>query len=87
MKEYHPRYVGKKSVTEETFIGYFEVVEAHLRLKLIGGDGADFSFYEDLRTRLPGLSSEDYRKEHRARLEYLAQLCFQEVKEQCGRHL
>jgi hypothetical protein len=86
-KEYHPRYVGKKSVTEETFVNYFQVVEAHLRLKLIGGDGAGFSFYENLRTRQPGLSLEDYRKDHRAKLEYLAQLCLQEARDQCKRHL
>jgi hypothetical protein len=87
MKEYYGRYVGKKSVTEETFVDYFEVVETHLRLKLIGGDGADFSFYENLRSHLPALSSEEYRRDHRAKLEYLAQLCFQEVREQCNKHL
>ncbi|GEM_PF-4255201 len=56
------------------FDTYFLVVEENILQRFIGSDGDESSLFDQLRTHIPDLTKEDYKKHHRPRLEYLARL-------------
>jgi hypothetical protein len=70
------RYVGKKKVSEKIFSAYFEVIEDSLLARLGGDIGGDHSYFDLLKRRLPELTQDEYKKRHRARLEYLGAQAF-----------
>ena len=70
-KKNERKYVDGGKVTAEMFEKYFQVLEEELCEKFIGKDGPDFSLYESLKKLSPDLTKEDYRKDHRNRIEYL----------------
>jgi hypothetical protein len=65
------KYVEDGKVSKEMFEKYFIVLEEELCEKFIGKDGHDFSLYESLKKLSPGLTKEDYKKNHRNKIEYL----------------
>ncbi|MBI5475393.1 MAG: hypothetical protein HY964_01490 [Ignavibacteriales bacterium] len=65
------KYVGEGKISEEMFEKYFIVLEEELREKFIGKNGHDFSLYESLKKLSPDLTKEDYKKNHRNKIEYL----------------
>lgn len=73
-REMLPRYVGKKKVSETTYGHYFAVIEQRLLSMVVSEDGVDFSYYQELRKHMPGLTREHYAKAHRATLEYLGRM-------------
>lgn len=68
------KYAGKKKIDLETFKNYFDVIEENLYQTIINRDGEKFSFFEALKLLMPGLEKEEYRKRHKARIEYLARI-------------
>ena len=65
-------YVSKGKMSYELMDVYFRVIDAGLRANFIAFDGADFSLFAALCKEMPGLTKQEYRKKHRARLEYLS---------------
>ena len=65
------KYVNGGKIDAGMFDNYFQVLEDALREKFIGGDGADVSLYESLKEYSPGMTKEEYQKEHRNKIEYL----------------
>ncbi len=47
------------------------MLEEKLCEKFIGKDGSDFSLYESLKKLSPSMTKEDYKKNHRNKIEYL----------------
>lgn len=72
--ETKPQYVGKGKIAEDIFEKYFNVIEEHIVNRLVHNDGEAFSFYKGLRSYLPELNEEEYRRTHKSKLEYLARL-------------
>jgi hypothetical protein len=67
-------YTERKQVAEDIYEWYFAVIAESLleRLAVKNGDAA--SYYHLLRSYLPELTVDEYRKKHRSRLEYLGSL-------------
>ncbi len=72
--ETETKYTKKKNVDPETFKKYFDVIEDNLYQTIINKDGERSSFYESLKSMMPGLTKEEYRKRHKSKVEYLARL-------------
>jgi hypothetical protein len=70
--ENEKKYVTKKKVDPIVYKKYFDVIEENLYQTIINKDGVRASFYETLSNLIPGLTKDEYRKEHKAKLEYLA---------------
>lgn len=67
-------YVGKKKVKPDEYDVYFRVIESRLVEKMAGMDGDATSYFDLLTSHVPRLTCEEYRRRHRARLEYLGSL-------------
>ena len=67
-------YVVRKAVPQRTYEFYGQVVEESVVARLTGEFAGEVSLYERLASRLPGLTREEYSREHRSRLEYLTRL-------------
>lgn len=65
------KYVGKKKVGEELFNKYFDVIEANVLARIGEQDGGAATYFDLLKESLPALTPEEYKKNHRARIEYL----------------
>jgi hypothetical protein len=65
------KYVGKRKVTSDVFRSYFSVIEEVLIEKYIGMDGEDTSLCEALQNHIPDLTEQEYKIQHRNRIEYL----------------
>lgn len=74
MSENESKYVGRKKVGADVFKKYFDVIEENIYQTIINKDGVRSSFYESLSFLIPGLTKEEYRRDHKAKLEYLARL-------------
>jgi hypothetical protein len=68
---FEKKYVGKK-LQQEVFASYMQAIQNNLVERFIGRDGTETSLYDQLESIIRGLTKEDYRKYHRARLEYLS---------------
>jgi len=75
--EFHKKYVGKGKTTEEVYSGYFAVIEESLHARMQGDN--ESSYLSLLRERMPGLTHEEYKRVHRARIEYLGSLTAQRL--------
>ncbi|MDI6767812.1 MAG: hypothetical protein QME52_13410 [Bacteroidota bacterium] len=73
------KYVDGGKVTADMFEKYFQVLEEELCEKFIGKDGYDFSLFESLKKLSPDLLKEDYKKNHRNKIEYLLKQVNKEV--------
>ena len=80
--ELQERYVGKQKVEAGVFENYFEVIQRLLVSQIVSRDGEGGSLFESLRSFVPGLAREEYNKQHRSKLEYLARLTRRKVVEQ-----
>jgi hypothetical protein len=70
-EKHSQKYVGKGKVTSEVFRSYFCVIEEVLIEKFIGMDGEDTSLCEALKSHIPDLTEQEYKTQHRNRIEYL----------------
>ena len=71
-----PEYIESGKVEREMFRKYAEVIEKNVALRFTGEESDGHSLFAGLQALLPSLSEEEYRCEHRARLEYLARLAY-----------
>ena len=70
----HSSYVAKGKVNAPVFEAYFSAVCDILNAQFISDAPPVESYFDALRSYMPGLSKLYYRQEHRYRLEYLAKL-------------
>jgi hypothetical protein len=80
-------YVVKKRIDPRVYAHYFQVIETNIHRRILGEDGEAGSYFEGLRSLMPELTQEEYREAHRARLEYLGRLSFDEAREQLKKHM
>jgi hypothetical protein len=69
-------------VKHEVFEKYFQVIDTSLRQQLISNDGDEFSYFDSLKSLMPELTKEKYRKHHKSHLEYLRRLTYNEAVKQ-----
>ena len=81
------RYVKKKNVAQDTFDRYFHVIEHCLIERLVFRNGDDASYFDLLSREMSGLTQDEYRKRHRATLEYLGSLAHKEAVKQLRKSL
>jgi hypothetical protein len=72
-------YIETGKADDETVEKYIKTIERGLRERLVALDGADFSYFEALKTLISDLSVEEYRKTHKSRIEYLGRMAFEKV--------
>jgi hypothetical protein len=70
-RESAAKYVGKKKVSQAIFDKYFNVIETSLLARFVEQDGNEATYFDLLKGCLSDLTPEEYKKNHRARLEYL----------------
>jgi hypothetical protein len=70
-QEYRNLYVVRRSVSEDEWDTYFSVIEANLRRKFCENDGSAYSLFRGITEKMPGLTREEYKRSHRARIEHL----------------
>jgi len=80
-REMSPQYLHRKNVSQPLYDSYFEIVERHLQGRLLNQDGDIHSFLDRLRSLIPGITKEEYRLDHKSRLEYLAHLSYHRAVE------
>jgi hypothetical protein len=76
-KEFHGKYVGKGKTPENVYSDYFEVIEESLHARMQGDNQS--SYLSLLQARMPDLTHDDYKRYHRARIEYLGSLAAQRL--------
>jgi len=74
-----PRYVDRGKATHAVYERYFAVIEQGLVDRFVGGDGEDFSYYEGLKTHIPDLTREEYKKLYKSHMEYLGRCALKET--------
>ncbi len=73
-QEFAPKYINKKGIPQIVFLKFFEVIEQNLNQTIVTGDGQDFSYFEQLKSRLPELTKEEYHQKYKSQLEYLGRI-------------
>ncbi len=68
------KYVESGKVCAEMFAHYFTVVETALLHTIVDRDGDDVHYYDELSKLVPGLSKEEYRINHKSKIEYLGRI-------------
>ncbi len=73
------RYVSNGKIDAQTFAQYFSVIESKLQHTIFSGSLDGQSLFSSLKKFIPLLTEQDYKKCHRAKLEYLFKLTCDEV--------
>lgn len=68
------KYVKRGKIDAEVLEKYFVAIEDNLVCTILENNGQDYSYFERMRTLLPGLTKEEYFARHRSRVEYLGSL-------------
>lgn len=77
----YPKYVDRGKVGPEVFDAYFRVIHEMLEARFLMNNGADFPLSECFQKHMPGIPMQEYRRTHRSRLEYLARLAQERVRD------
>jgi hypothetical protein len=80
-RKFHKAYVAKGKVTPDDFIAYLKAIESVLLVRISTDDGHNESLYTFLKRHMCGLTEEQYREKHRARVEYMARYMHERVAE------
>ncbi len=80
-------YVAKGKVEVDLLDKYFMVIEESLKRTILENDGQDYSYYDRLRTLIPGLTKEEYFSRHRSKLEYLGNLAHKRAIKELRKNL
>jgi hypothetical protein len=72
--EYRRLYVETRNVPDDEWDTYFSVIEANLRRKFCENDGSEYSLFRGIVAMVPGLTREEYKRSHRAKIEHLHSL-------------
>lgn len=75
------RYVDQKKIDAGIFERYFEAIELYLRARFDGLGEGDLSLYACLERVDRSVTRDEYRRHHRARIEYLARKTTDRVRE------
>jgi hypothetical protein len=75
-------YSRNKHVNIETMTTYFAVIRDVLEAKMNSGDGVVRSLYDGMKTHEPKMSSSEYHKCHRSKLEYFYKLCREAIADE-----
>jgi hypothetical protein len=78
------KYVHRGKVSKEVFDLYFRVIAQMLELRFISHDGSAFQLSESFIKLVPGMSLQEYRAQHKNKLEYLARLAHKRVSKILG---
>ncbi|MEW5798412.1 MAG: hypothetical protein AB1728_05355 [Bacteroidota bacterium] len=78
-QRFHSQYVNKGKMNDATYLIYFNVIKSRLEYMIVSGSSDGQSLYAALKSHLPDLSVEEYKAQHRSRLEYLFKLSCDEV--------
>lgn len=73
-------YMDRKRIPAGVYETYFAVVADSLRERIHGGNGDAASYFDLLRAYLPEITPEEYRTQHRSRIEYLGSLVHQRLQ-------
>lgn len=87
MNETLPSYVGKGKVDKILFIKYFDVIEENLNATVIQQNGERMSFFTSLKTMMPELTEKEYKKKHKARIEYLTRIAHKRAVKELRKHV
>jgi hypothetical protein len=79
------KYVERAKVEPEVFEMYFKVIEGNVVERLIGRNGEARSLFSGLQSLIPSMSESEYRRKHRAKIEYLARLAYESSIEKLRR--
>lgn len=77
----YPKYVDRGKVDTRVFDAYFHVIEEMLETRFLENDGTEFQLSECFQRHMPGVPLQEYRRSHRSRLEYLARLAQDRVRD------
>ncbi len=75
----HEKYVIRKKIPATDFENYMSVIETMLTVKYVHAADGDASLFGCLQKFYPSLDRSAYKKQHRARLEYLYRIADQEA--------
>jgi len=73
-RESRPRHTSRNIADHRVIECYFSAIESCVIDRLIGADGRSSSLFSHLHSQIPTLSEEEYRQNHRSRVEYLSRL-------------
>jgi len=73
-EDMRPLYVERRSISPALYGAYFKAIRDILTAQFVDGDDANLSFRSALDRYVGGLSSQEYRSQHQAVLEYLINL-------------
>ncbi|MBI4548222.1 MAG: hypothetical protein HY707_09590, partial [Ignavibacteriae bacterium] len=80
--EFYPKYVSNGKYSQELFTCYVNTIAASLNSEFGGTEERErVSYFECLKTAMPGLTRERYVSDHRAVIEYLARIAKNRMKE------
>jgi hypothetical protein len=71
-----PKYVERGKVERDVFEKYFKVIQESVVERLIGRNGEFRSLFSGLQSLIPSMSESEYKRKHRAKIEYLARLAY-----------
>jgi hypothetical protein len=86
INELEPRYVGKK-MDAPTFKKHFTVIKKNLYQGIILQDGERYSFYDNLQAQMPEMTKDNYKKNHRSKLEYFAKIAHKWAIKELKNHI
>lgn len=80
-EEMKPRYVDRDKVAKETFELYIKVIKDSLHSEFIDGTDGQISYFDHLKDCCPGITKQEYLKNHRVIIEYLGKISKKRVRE------
>ena len=78
----YPKYVEKGKCSNEVFGKYIEAVRSIPKSPLTDQEHEDSTFYQHLCGQMPGLTKEEYQRDHRTIIEYLTRVGKERLKTQ-----
>ena len=73
-------YLGKGKLDQRLFDVYFQSIQSRLIKTVVHSDGQGLTYFDEINKQAPELSYEEYRSNHRKKVEYLGRLVEAEFK-------
>ncbi len=78
-RKFTQSYVRTDKLSNDTLGNYIATAKELLMKKVVENDGHDASLYKVLVRKMPELTETEYRKHHKARLEYVAHFIYERI--------
>ncbi|MBI5471348.1 MAG: hypothetical protein HY961_03285 [Ignavibacteriae bacterium] len=78
-KKFASTYVRTSKMSDAMLDNYIGAVRDHLVRKYVESDGHGLSQFEILSRRMPGMTEEEYREDHRAKMEYISHIIYKRL--------